>query len=243
MTVIIQIFLIVFFPAISFGQTIGLFQVTDTILTTSERTRIEAMRKKSIFYEDEQYLVTRSCSGEWGGTVKFKNKKTGIEYSCEATCPVSVNKLGNSYFVTNSLARLSGFAQVLEIASPDSMKVFQTPPPRAKKGRREFRYVGDDQSKSTQGSKVLLDSSGILMLGSFPFEGELFHVVTDFKKTYVAKIENHKLLFVEFITAEQTWSYESEIVKTDDEHLIIAMKGGYLDIFDNQVRVLKIPEK
>lgn len=98
MTVIIQIFLIVFFPAISFGQTIGLFQVTDTILTTSERTRIEAMRKKSIFYEDEQYLVTRSCSGEWGGTVKFKNKKTGIEYSCEVTCPVSVNKLGNGYF-------------------------------------------------------------------------------------------------------------------------------------------------
>lgn len=233
--------LLTLLPAItSYGQAISLFQVVDTLLSDKERNRIEKLRKlRKTFYEDDEYLVSKTCSGEWGGTVKFKNKKTGIEYSCSATCPVAVNKINGEYFVTNSLAHLSGSTEILKITRPDSMDIFRMPPPRKKKRNKIFRYVGDNESKSTKGTKVLLDSVGVLTLGSFEFEGTLFQVVTDFKKTYIAKIENKKFIMVEFICEGRTWTYDNDMIKTDDGHTIITIQGGYLEIFDNKVRLLR----
>lgn len=29
-------------------------------------------------FEDSLYIVSKTCSGEWGGTIKFKNKKIQV---------------------------------------------------------------------------------------------------------------------------------------------------------------------
>lgn len=60
-------------------------------------------------------LVSKSCRGEFGGTIKFKSKKTGIEYCCASTCPVVVNKVSGKYIVTNTLAHMRGFSELIEI--------------------------------------------------------------------------------------------------------------------------------
>lgn len=225
----------------SHGQTISQFQVTDTILTEREKSRIEKLKKdRRIFFEDDTYKVTKTCSGEWGGTVRFTDKKTNIEYSCKSTCPVSVIKRDGEYIVTSSLAHLSGSTEIIKISDPKSMDVFQLPPPRKKKGKKVFRYIGDNESKSKKGTETLLDSVGVLTLGSFLFEKELFHVVTDFKRTYIAKIENKRFVMIEFICNGRTWTYDNGVIATEDGHLIIAIQGGYIDIFDNQVRVLRV---
>jgi len=225
---------------ISLGQTINLFQVTDTILTEKEKSRIEKLKKgRTVFFEDDSYKVTKTCSGEWGGTIRFTDKKSNVEYSCESTCPVSVTKIDGEYIVTSSLAHLSGSTEIIKITDPKSMDIFQLPPPRKKKGKKVFRYVGDDESKSKTGKETLLDSVGVLTLASFIFERELFHVVTDFKSTYIAKIENKKFVLIEHICYGRTWTYDNDVIVTEDSHIIITIQSGYIDIFDNQIRLLK----
>lgn len=195
----------------------------------------------SNIFEDSLYILSKTCSGEWGGTIKFKNKKTGIEYSAASTCPVVVNKLNEKYYITNTLAHMSGFSEILEISNPDLMTVFELPKPRSKKGKTNVRYVGDDESKSTNGTKQLVDSNGVLTLASFPYNGQLYHIVTDFKKTFLTKIENNSFVTIDTISDKSIWTYNPEVFVKDDGHIIVLFKNqeveGVLEIFGNQITV------
>lgn len=77
------------------------------------------------FFEDEKYIVERSCSGEWGGSIYFINKLNNKKYECTATCPIALNKINNSYVVTASLAHLVGFSQILKIDDPKDLTLFK----------------------------------------------------------------------------------------------------------------------
>lgn len=223
----------------TFGQTDTSFHVSQGIITEDIRTNIKAWKKsKPTFYEDEKYIVSKTCSGEWGGTIKFKNKKTGIEYACQATCPVSVNKIDDKYYVSSSLAHMRGSCEVLEISQPDSMEMFRINPPREIDGKK-VKYVGDDESTSLRGTKKLIRVYGKRILGSFFFDGQLFHVVSDHKETHLATVENEKFKSVKLITNEDFFTYDNEIIKTESGHLIIPIANGYLDIFENQIKILK----
>ena len=66
-------------------------------------------------FENERTAVTSECHGEFGSTIYFKNKSTGIIYSSHAGCPVVVNKVGDNYFIN-----VSGmpYSDIVEIADP-----------------------------------------------------------------------------------------------------------------------------
>jgi hypothetical protein len=233
------LFWILFNNTTVLGQIDSSFHVSRDIITDSLRRTIESLKKSTpTFYEDGQYAVSKTCSGEWGGTIKFKNKKTGIEYSCSATCAISVNKFHNNYYVTNSLGHLGGSCEVLEISNPEAMEVYKTTPPRKIKGKK-VKYVGDDESKSSQGTKKLINEYGKMILGSFLFNGQLFHVVTDRKETYIATIHNEKFKVIKAITNDDVFTYDRDIVNTNTGHMMIPISGGYLEIFENQIKILK----
>ncbi|SFG87014.1 hypothetical protein [Pontibacter chinhatensis] len=202
--------------------------------------------KNAFLFEDDNYAVRKTCSGEWGGSIWFKNKKTGIEYASEATCPVVVNKLDGKYIVTNTLAHLSGFTQVLEISNPDSLEIFELPKPRQKKGKTIVRYVGDNQSKSKKGTIQLIDSVGVLTLASFPYQGDLFHIITDFKRTFVSKIENKRFVTIDTVSNEGIWTYNPEVIKTKNDQYIVFFNNkevkGYLEIDDNLITLYRFKE-
>lgn len=88
---------------LTYGQT---FDIETILITDSTQFKepSDFTRYDSVFFQDENYYARRACSGEWGGSIWFKNKRTGIEYSCSATCPVIINKIGEKYIVTNTLA-------------------------------------------------------------------------------------------------------------------------------------------
>jgi hypothetical protein len=216
------------------------FHVTDTLISESEHELFKELRKeKKSLYEDTDYIVTKTCSGEWGGTVKFKNKETGKEFSCAATCPVSINKMNDKYVVTSALAHLIGHSEVLEISDPKNLEIFKLPPPRKKRGKKEFRYVGDDESKSKKGTTVLLDSVGILIRGSFIFKEELYQIILDNEKLFVGKIDRGRIRIIKLISSNRLFTYDDEILSTKNSHLIVPIGGGYLDIFENKIRVLR----
>lgn len=158
-------------------------------------------------------MVRKTSSGEWGGTIWFKNKKSGIERSCNATCPVFVTKFDGKYVVTATLNHLSGFSQIIEIDNPELLTIFKLPKPRKAHSNTLLRYVGDDESKSSKGARVLLDTMRVSILVSLPLNGELYHIITDYKKTHVAKIEHKRFVIIETLSQESFWTYDSDVFK------------------------------
>jgi hypothetical protein len=229
----------------TFGQSENLFEINEVFIKDSSqfKTARDFSKQDSAFFEDENYIVRKTCSGEWGGTIWFKHKITGIEYSCEATCPVIVNKVDGKYIVTSTLAHMIGFSEIIEITNPDSMAVFKFPKPRLKKGKMKLYYVGDDESNSKKGTTQLVDSLGVLTIASFTYDNQLFHVVTDFKKTFITKIEQNKFVTLYTISNSSIWTYNPEVIRTTDGHFIVFFNNeaakGYLDIDANKITLIR----
>ena len=238
-------FFVLTFNCYCFSQSSKLFRIEETIVTDTlhKKKSSDFTRENQNLFEDDNYVVRKTCSGEWGGTIWFKNKRTGIVRSCSATCPVIVNKLNGKYIITATLNHLSGFSQIIEIDNPELLTIFKLPKPRKKNGKTLLRYVGDDESRSTQGSKVILDTTRVSTLVSFPLDGRLFHVITDYRKTYLAEIKNKRFVTIDTLSQKSFWSYDSDVFKTNDGHIIVFFKNeeaeGYLDIFNHEIHIIQ----
>nr|WP_121269841.1 hypothetical protein [Pedobacter schmidteae] len=221
----------------------NVFSIKEVIDTTMEKKSPKDFQKiYPVFFEDDDYVISRTCSGEWGGTIKFKSKKTGIEYACSSTCPVVVNKLFGKYIVTNTLAHLSGFSEIIEIENPSLMSLYKLSKPRKVKGQK-VRYVGDDESKSVAGTRKLVDSIGVLTLASFLHNEQLFHIITDFHKTLLAKIQDGKFVTIDTISNKSIWTYNPEVIKTIDNRCIVFFENkevkGYLEVHGNKITLMR----
>jgi len=135
-------------------------------------TTPENRKYKETFFEDDKYLVSRSCSGEWGGTLFFTDKKTKKKYECESTCPVAIHKINDSYTITASLAHLSGWVEVFEITNPKKMKPY--------KEKKKNGYINiADQSRSQSGKKILAKESDMTAGTSFIYNDTLYHLLSE----------------------------------------------------------------
>ncbi|SMC60822.1 hypothetical protein SAMN04488101_101669 [Pedobacter nyackensis] len=242
MRIIYFINLIMISASMSYAQK-SPFVIKEVVDTLAEKKSPgDFINSNYVFFEDDEYIATKTCSGEWGGTVKFKNKKSGIEYACSSSCPVMVNKMSGKYIVTSTLAHLRGSSRIIEIDNPQSMSVFKLSKPRKKHGVI-IKYVGDDESKSMQGTRSLIDTIGVLTLASFPYQGELFHVVTDFHTTFLAKISDGKFVNVDTISEKSIWTYNPQVIRTTDNKYIIFFDNketnGYIEILDNTIVLMR----
>lgn len=236
---VVVIFFLFGFSDIS-AQSEKLFSIEHKTLTTyyNEDIKNEFKSRSPYFFEDENYIVRKTCQGEWGGSIIFKNKKTQIEYACRATCAVTVNKIDGKYIISNTLPHMDGSANVIEIDNPESMTVLADPKPR-----KQFP-LPEGGSLSSQGSKLVADTFNMLILGSFQYEGEVYHITTDLHKTYVSKIENSRFVHLDVISNEMLWTLDQDRIMTADDHYIAFFRNkdgtkGYLDITGNKISVIR----
>jgi len=198
-------------------------------------------KKNKVLFNDKNYLITSTCSGEWGGTIKFRDKSTQKIYSAESTCPVSVDKLNDEFYITNSLAHLSGSTEILKIKNPTEMEIYEVSKPRKVKGRY-MKYVGDDESHSKKGTEQLLDSIGAFTLATFQNQNRFYYIVTDFEKTYLSKIENKKFRTISELPITDVWSYDTKIIKLSNNHIILLFNDekvkGYLEAENNNLKII-----
>lgn len=142
-----------------------------------------------LLYSDEKYEVWKSCSGEWGGTVYFKNKQTGkIRYAI-ATCPVSINKINGKYYVSNSLSHMMGNSNILEISDPENMKLTnKIPIDHPDIITREY------EAQSHQGTKKIIDSNQAIIKTSFVYNGKLYSILSNIQGTAatVSELKNNR---------------------------------------------------
>ncbi len=235
-----------FYLTNSVGQDKVAFDIQEIFLENAdENIRENSLAKKNdFFYEDDDYIVTKSCSGEWGGSIFFKSKKSGIKYSCKATCPVSINLINGKYIITNTLAHLNGSSSLIEIKNPELMSVFEMPKPRRIKNGVKYYYRGDNQSKSTKGVKRIWSDYKILTLASFPFKKQLYHIVCKNEKTFLATIEKNELKLLDQISNKNIWSYESKTITDEKGNLLIFFNNhdvkGYIEIKGKKIKLMRL---
>ena len=229
----------------SFCQEKNVFEIEEILIKRKfNRTKTENdTDKKKTLFEDEKYIIKGTCMGEWGGTTWFENKKTGKVYSCQSTCPKSVNKIKNKYIITNSLAHMSGYSEIIEVDNPESLEIFEKPKPRKDKNGNSMYYAGDFESKSRKGIKVLWEKDEILTLVSFLYENLLYHIMTFDNKTYLTIIEKGKLKIIDKVSEKSIWSHNIE-QRISENHSILYLgrktdRSQYLEIEDNKLKLVR----
>lgn len=219
--------------SLSFGQTEQIFNVKETKAKGFFSRKMKLTKPTHAFYEDSLYTCSCKCYGEWGGSISLEEKKSQspLKLTFSASCPVNVVAYHGKYIVTNTLAHLSGFSSVEEIDLRDSLSM-----------QRWMAVLAEDPNLHLT-AEILLDEIGVLTLGSFVYQDQLYQVVTDFEKTYVAKIQDKKFEFVQLISNISMRSYDLKMFLTDEGHSIVFFKNakakGYLDIFENNIQLVR----
>lgn len=196
-------------------------------------------KKSKPLYEDSKFLVTNSCSGEWGGSIFFTDKLTGKKYESSATCPIMVQKFHRKYIVTNILAHMEGCSYILEIENPKALKLC-----KEKKSKKiKFVSIANLESKSNQGTKMLANEFGKLALLSFQYNDEIYHIISDYKKTYICKAINGKFEIVQTLSDDPYYSYEPKIITRENNHYLVLFDDskvkGYLEVSENHIKINK----
>jgi hypothetical protein len=227
-------FIIIFFFSINlFGQTNPLFEIEYKEMEMDKKGNgFYSLKPNSEnFYEDENYTVSDSCRGEFGGNIYFKDKVTKEQYSLHATCPLIINKLNNIYYLTTSLAHMSGFCSLYEIDDPKEL---------TKVDISDFNDYGN--MKSVLGAKPLINEIGSTILISFIYKEKLYHIVSDRDKTYVAERETAELKRIQQVTELRMYSYGSETCKTKENHYAAIFQTnknqGYIEIYENKIKII-----
>lgn len=210
--------------------------VSKNIIDELKHLKEEETNFSGLLYKDEKYEVWKSCSGEWGGTVYFKNLQNEIVHYAVATCPVSVNKINGEYYVSNSLAHMQGFSKILEIADPEKMETTKKIPVY-----HPDIITREYESESTLGTKKILDSTRVLIISSFVYNKKLYSIISDIdgKKTTISELKNNRFETVSELP-EKIFYSEPIIVKKADNHLKLYFQHpqkGILEIRDNKIQL------
>lgn len=220
------------------GQERKLFVIKDTV-SKNEARKLNRNRMgvdPNNIFEDSTYIVSKICEGEWGSTITFTDKKTGVRYATSSTCPVVVNKLNGKYYVTNTLAHMGGSADVIEIDDPRQMDI-------SKPITNKSSILSGKETFDGKGTKALVDTYSVLALASFQYNNQLYHIITNYMQTFIAKIENSRFVTIDTVSNVSVWTYNPEVFITKDGHSIVFFKNedtkGYLDIFGNKVTVVR----
>jgi len=187
------------------------------------------------FYEDDDYIVTSECHGEFGGKVRFKNKKDNTVTVAYAACPVIINKIGSKYLLTTSLAHMMGFYSFFEIDDPRELTV----------EIQDSTY--HSESELSSGMKLLTSGMGKTILLSFPYKSQIYHVVSDHenKECYIALRENATLKKIQQLSKLQMQAFSIDACVTKDGHYATLfsirennrLRGGYIDVFENAIKI------
>jgi hypothetical protein len=271
MRLVFSVLIILLIGTFASGQSVSDFSIEVVVLDDSSRF-VKSMnfeRQDSTFFQDEKYFVRRTCSGEFGGSVWFRNKETGIEYSSSARCPVCVNKINSTYVVTTTLSHFRPHSSLLVIDNPDSMAIFQEPEMTRARGKLGFKKVewdnwrlrkvysglhaGDLESNSSKGTHSILDTTGVNILLSFSYRDSFYHVVRDHETLYLSRLEEKTLTTVDTIFTEldkfdihengTRYTYSTEAFKTGKESYAILFKNsgiiGHLLIEENNLTLTR----
>lgn len=200
-----------------------------------ELKQIKNQKPYGLVFQDEKYEVWNSCSGEWGGTIYFKNKHNGEIRYAQSTCTASVNKISDKYYISNASTHLYERSSILEIINPEKMELtLKLPPFHPEIETREY------ETKSNLGTKTIVDSVGVSILTSFVYKNNLYSILKNHKNDLItiSKVENYKFKTVQILDGLILNDFP-QILKESETHQKLYFQNstpGILYIKDNKIK-------
>ncbi len=166
-------------------------------------------------FQDNDFIVYAGCVGEFGGTVFFYDRKSGITYSHPCTCPKQVLYSNGSYYVISALSHIVEHSYIIRISNP--RKLFITPQYEFFNHNwwagvdsiyksaydKEYNHVG------LNGAKIYGDTLGGLIALNYGYMGNLYSILTEDSTYTIMKHENDSLVSVESFS----FCYQSDFAK------------------------------
>ena len=204
-------------------------------------------------YEDDDYIVTSTDNGEFGGMVYFRDKRSGKLYGAVANSVVAINYFMGNYYVTTYLGHMQGWSSIIKIPDPRRLTELDG-------------YIGEyemwtNDSYSREGTELLYEAFDLELLSSFVHKGRLLHVYTDKSNVHLVALNNedgilylsvdnmdaydlalkNKVLdevytfedidFVRLIQ-QKDWKYQQLMFYTKDPH-----KSGIMEVTPDTIRL------
>jgi len=172
------------------------YDESDFYLNEKNKEWLSIKKVDDVIFEDDDYYVTTLYYGEWGGATWFKDKKTGVEYEAPVAA-FAVRRAKGTYFLVTSHA-------IYKLMHP---KLLVNVGKGAYHSYRGLKNVGKFYSRKSKGnydaleiiyqSKILQgDDYKFYSAPSFVLNNNLYVVMTDSSKTYVATICKKQLVRV-----------------------------------------------
>lgn len=205
---------------------------------------VETPEPDDVIYEDERFYVTCLDFGEWGSTTWFKDKLSGKEYELASSADI-INRIDSSYYI-------SGGIRVLKIDNPLNLKQCDG----------DYYYNVIKKKEYSEGTNSLLGTEAIFddttfsqwdfkepklrIVTSFKVDKRLFYLCNDSIKTFIAKLENKKMIPIQslkkkYSTFDWSHSYRCKIQNDDFQLLKFGNKTGsatgFIEIKENKINI------
>lgn len=213
-------------------------------LNLQNLTWVETPEPDDVIYEDERFYVTCLDFGEWGSTIWFKDKLSEKEYEL-ASSAENIIKIDSSYFVSDGI-------RVFKIENPLNLKQCD----------ENYYYQIIKKKEYSVGTNSLIGTEPVYhdttysywsfkkpMLSietSFKVDNKPFYLCTDSIKTFIAKLENKKMISIQslekkYSTFDWYYSYRCKMQKDDFQLLKFADEttgaDGFIEIKTKNISI------
>ena len=145
--------------------------------------------EQSILLSDDKFIVYRKCSGEFGGTIYFFDRKSKETYFTESTCANTVIKKNEQYQILAHLGHMTGTSEIKIIDDPKKLTKAKNNQLKIERGSLGYQDKTNEYSKE-------LDLFGIQLFSTFENKGRKLFLTHFNERTFLAEIQGNEIQIV-----------------------------------------------
>jgi hypothetical protein len=150
--------------------------------------------------DDKDYVFYYSDSGEWGSILFAFNKNTKLTHGLITSCPSSVTKINNEYFVNAATRHMGIWTDLIKVSDVERLKVISdTLRLHRYSWDRFYKQINDTSDIAIQYIKHLKyfkSNWDTAIISSFSISNKIYSFIQADRRPYIGKIvnDNYKLL-------------------------------------------------
>lgn len=189
--------------------------------------------EQPILFSDEQYIVYRKCSGEFGGTIYFYNRESEETYFTESTCANTVFKKNGQYHILAHLGHMMGTSEIKIIDEPKNLS-------KAKKSQLKIRRGNLGYQDESNAFTKPLDLFGIQLFSTFSIENRQVFLAHLNESTFLAEIDGTEIQIVNPLFDYDKYTHDP-ITRSYGKYTLINM-DHYGTALDREVSLMIIKD-
>ena len=148
-----------------------------------------------INYADKNYIFFSSCSGEFGGILFVYKKKNKVTKAIVTTCPSSVTRINDTYYVNSYLGHMMGSCSLFEINDIDRLTTVSDTLHTKDYGWSHFyKSINDTTKNAKEYLNLIFRSYGdTVFRASFNFKNQLLSIVDLGRISVIGNLQGNKI--------------------------------------------------